>query len=134
VDLGQLLRLTEERLQRDTNLKGDPSKGRKRNDTADILARSQTVSAFLSKKATPRWAQCLSKGTMPTLSSEQHAALRYVIPQIVAAIETCRLVEGKIQLERELAERTRLAVWGRWQLPWLTTSRIRSAPSRPLSS
>lgn len=46
------------------------------------------------------------------LTNEQNTALRFVAPQVVAAIETCRLVEGKIQLERELAERTRLATLG----------------------
>jgi signal transduction histidine kinase len=54
----------------------------------------------------------LIEGHHGTLANEQNAALRYVIPQIVASIETCRLVEGKIQLERELAERTRLASLG----------------------
>jgi signal transduction histidine kinase len=52
------------------------------------------------------------EGNNGPLASEQHAALRYVVPQMVAAIETCKLVEGKIQLERELAERTRLASLG----------------------
>lgn len=46
------------------------------------------------------------------VNSEQQAALRFVAPQIVGAIEACRLVEGKIQLERELAERDRMATLG----------------------
>ncbi len=74
---------------------------------------TRTASTFCFKKESCRYgAACLSKVTTPPCASEQHAALRYVIPQIVAAIETCRLLEGKIQLERELAERTRLASLG----------------------
>jgi len=46
------------------------------------------------------------------INSEQRAALRFTAPQIVAAIEACKLVEGKIELERELAERNRLATLG----------------------
>lgn len=46
------------------------------------------------------------------LSTEQQAALRFLVTQIVAAIENCRLTEGKIRLERELAEREKMATLG----------------------
>ena len=45
-------------------------------------------------------------------SSEQQAGLRFLIPQIVASIEICQMAEGKIQLERELAERSKMASLG----------------------
>ena len=46
------------------------------------------------------------------LSNEQQAALRYLVPQIAAAIESCQLLEGKIRLERELAEHSKMASLG----------------------
>ncbi len=46
------------------------------------------------------------------LSNEQQAGLRYLMPQIAAAIETCQLLEGKIRLERELAEHSKMASLG----------------------
>lgn len=45
-------------------------------------------------------------------SSEQQASLKFLIPQIVASIEICQMAEGKIQLERELAERSKMASLG----------------------
>ena len=113
VDLHQLLRLTEERLRRELNIKairlmveGETA------DSADTLARNQTCERIPLQKGDIPLGAMLVQGHDATLANEQHAALRYVIPQIVAAIETCRLVKGKIQLERELAERTRLASLG----------------------
>jgi len=46
------------------------------------------------------------------LSNEQEAGLRYLVPQIAAAIESCQLLEGKIRLERELAEHSKMASLG----------------------
>jgi signal transduction histidine kinase len=46
------------------------------------------------------------------LSTQQEAALRFLITQIVAAIENCRLTEGKVRLERELAKRNEMATIG----------------------
>jgi signal transduction histidine kinase len=47
------------------------------------------------------------------LSTEQQAALRFLTTKIVAAIENCRLTEGKIRLEHELAEQDKMATIGR---------------------
>lgn len=47
------------------------------------------------------------------VSTEQQAALRFLVTQIVAAIENCRLTEGKIRLERELKDREKMAALGR---------------------
>jgi signal transduction histidine kinase len=46
------------------------------------------------------------------ISGETRAALEFVCEQLPAALDVCRLIEEKLQLERELAERERLAVLG----------------------
>ncbi len=46
------------------------------------------------------------------LSGETHAALDYLSEQLPAAIDLCRLLDEKLRLERELAERERLALLG----------------------
>lgn len=46
------------------------------------------------------------------LSGETRAALEFVCEQLPAALDLCRLIEEKLGLERELAERERLAALG----------------------
>ncbi len=46
------------------------------------------------------------------LSGETFAALEFLCEQLPAALDLCRLIEEKLSLERELAERERLAVLG----------------------
>jgi len=46
------------------------------------------------------------------LTGETSAALEFLAEQLPASIDLCRLIEDKVQLERELAERERLAVLG----------------------
>jgi signal transduction histidine kinase len=46
------------------------------------------------------------------ISGETRAALEFVCEQLPGALDVCRLIEEKLQLERELAERERLAVLG----------------------
>ena len=46
------------------------------------------------------------------LSGETAAALEFLCEQLPGALDLCRLIEEKLQLERELAERGRLAVLG----------------------
>ena len=46
------------------------------------------------------------------LTGETSAALEFLAEQLPAGIDLCRLIEDKVQLERELAERERLAVLG----------------------
>jgi len=52
------------------------------------------------------------QGQVNDLSTEQQAGIRFLATQIVTAIESCKLAEGKIYLERELAERDKLATLG----------------------
>ena len=51
-----------------------------------------------------------SHGAM--LSGETAAALEFLCEQLPGALDLCRLIEEKLQLERELAERERLALLG----------------------
>ena len=46
------------------------------------------------------------------LSGETAAALEFLCEQLPAALDLCRLIEEKLRLERELAERERLALVG----------------------
>lgn len=46
------------------------------------------------------------------LSGETQAALEFLCEQLPGALDLCRLIEEKLRLERELAERERLAVLG----------------------
>jgi signal transduction histidine kinase len=46
------------------------------------------------------------------LSGETEAALEYLCEQLPGPIDLCRLIDEKLRLERELAERERLAVLG----------------------
>jgi signal transduction histidine kinase len=46
------------------------------------------------------------------LSGETEAALEFLCEQLPGALDLCRLIEEKLRLERELAERERLAVLG----------------------
>lgn len=47
-----------------------------------------------------------------SLSGETRAALEFLSEQLPGALDLCRLIEEKLQLERELAERERLALVG----------------------
>jgi signal transduction histidine kinase len=46
------------------------------------------------------------------ISGETYAALEFLCEQLPSAFDLCRLIEEKLQLERELAERERLALVG----------------------
>jgi signal transduction histidine kinase len=46
------------------------------------------------------------------LSGETRAALEFICEQLPAAFDLCRLIEEKLRLERELAERERMAALG----------------------
>jgi signal transduction histidine kinase len=56
------------------------------------------------------WLKVRAHGAM--ISGETYAALEFLCEQLPAAFDLCRLIEEKLQLERELAERERLALVG----------------------
>jgi signal transduction histidine kinase len=47
-----------------------------------------------------------------TISGDTRAALKFLCEQLPGALDLCRLIEEKLRLERELAERERLALVG----------------------
>jgi signal transduction histidine kinase len=47
-----------------------------------------------------------------TISGDTRAALEFLCEQLLGALDLCRLIEEKLRLERELAERERLALVG----------------------
>jgi signal transduction histidine kinase len=47
-----------------------------------------------------------------TISGDTRAALEFLCEQLPGALDLCRLIEEKLELERELAERERLALVG----------------------
>ena len=73
----------------------------------------------------PRWSQALAihRGAQvigqlevvaapPGLSGEQLAALQLLADQLAAAVEVCQLIADKVRLERELAEKAKMAFLG----------------------
>jgi signal transduction histidine kinase len=52
------------------------------------------------------------RGHGAMLSGETFAALQFISEQLPGALDLCRLIEEKLRLERELAERERLALLG----------------------
>jgi signal transduction histidine kinase len=56
------------------------------------------------------WLRVRAYGAM--ISGETYAALEFLCEQLPGAFDLCRLIEEKLQLERELAERERLALVG----------------------
>src|SRR5262249_30778690 len=63
-------------------------------------------------QATRRLGTLAAKAHGAMLSGETHVALEFLCEQLPAAIDLCRLIEEKLRLERELAERERLALVG----------------------
>lgn len=56
------------------------------------------------------WLRVRAYGAM--ISGETYAALEFLCEQLPGAFDLCQLIEEKLQLERELAERERLALVG----------------------
>ncbi len=64
----------------------------------------------------------------PELSGEQAGALQLLADQMAAAIELCQLIAAKVELERELAEKAKMAFLGEM------AARIAHNVKNPLSS
>ena len=67
---------------------------------------------FVVRRGTHQMGTLRVKAHGAMLSGETHAALEFLCEQLPAAIDLCRLIEEKLVLERELAERERLALVG----------------------
>jgi len=67
---------------------------------------------FAIERAGERVGRLSVKSHGAMLSGETRAALQFLCEQLPGALDLCRLIEEKLRLERELAERERLAVLG----------------------
>ncbi len=117
VEMQPLLQLIEDLLQKELHLK-----------SAKVILRSNSSRGFQHEvdkgsaagsferipffKGEQPLGEIQVQGLSDKLSTEQQAGLNFLVTPIVAAIENCRLMEGKIHLERELAERDKMATLG----------------------
>jgi signal transduction histidine kinase len=113
-DLLSLLRAIERRVKEQFDLRNAKLVVVEPNLGAEFAANSMPSGGELFPIASPgRLNAALTvwpHGAM--LSGDAHAALEFLCEQLPASIELCRSIEEKLQLERELAERERLAVLG----------------------
>jgi two-component system, NtrC family, sensor histidine kinase HydH len=70
------------------------------------------LDAFEIRRGTEHLGRLKVRAHGAMISGETYAALEFLCEQLPAAFDLCRLIEEKLQLERELAERERLALVG----------------------
>ena len=75
--------------------------------------RRDTGERFLLKQGEETIGELQAASASGRLSTEQQAGVQLVAAQFVGALQNCRLAQGKIELERELAERDKWASLGR---------------------
>jgi signal transduction histidine kinase len=76
------------------------------------LAQIGATAAYALKREDELIGLMILSGEPRTFTSEKRAILDVLAGQVAVEIETCRLVEEKVRLERELASRERLATLG----------------------
>jgi len=76
------------------------------------VAKGGSEEAFAVGRTGHSLGQLRVKAHGAMISGETYAALEFVAEQLPAAFDLCRLIEEKLQLERELAERERMALVG----------------------
>jgi signal transduction histidine kinase len=79
---------------------------------AEAGAEGGVFYAFEIKRGTEHLGSLKVKAHGAMISGETYAALEFLCEQLPGAFDLCRLIEEKLQLERELAERERLALVG----------------------
>jgi signal transduction histidine kinase len=79
---------------------------------AGEVRRSGSEERFETRRGSQRLGALAVRSHGAMVSGETYAALEFVCEQLPAAFDLCRLIEEKLQLERELAERQRLALVG----------------------
>jgi signal transduction histidine kinase len=84
----------------------DTSSGR------DVVGKSSSEEDFVIGKSGHCIGRMRVRAHGAMISGETYAALEFLCEQLPAAFDLCRLIEEKLQLERELAERERLALVG----------------------
>jgi signal transduction histidine kinase len=77
-----------------------------------LTAKSSSEEAFPIARSGQYFGQLHVRSHGAMISGETYAALEFVAEQLPAAFDLCRLIEEKLQLERELAERERMALIG----------------------
>ena len=112
-DMPQLVRVIEDRLKEQfefadaklTLQEAEP--GMQRRD-----ARKQLKESFPVRQVERRIATLGIEPHGAMISGETRAALEFLCEQLAGALDLCRLIDEKVRLERELAERERLALLG----------------------
>lgn len=79
---------------------------------AVVPAKSSSGEVFALMRSGRRIGQLSVRAHGAMISGETYAALEFVAEQLPAAFDLCRLIEEKLQLERELAQRERMALVG----------------------
>ena len=80
--------------------------------TKEDLERGASEEEFVIRQSGKAIGSLRVKAHGAMLSGETGAALEFLCEQLLGALDLCRLIEEKLRLERELAERERLAVLG----------------------
>jgi len=131
-ELASLIRYTEETIKRGlevTNVRILPSariaEGPERRLSQKMIERSADVVetdndleaagatiAYALRRESELVGMLLITAVQHTLTSEKRAILDVLASQVAVEVETCRLIEEKVRLERELASRERLATLG----------------------
>jgi signal transduction histidine kinase len=78
----------------------------------EVVADGSVLDAFEIRRGTEHFGTLKVRAHGAMISGETYAALEFLCEQLPAAFDLCRLIEEKLQLERELAERERLALVG----------------------
>jgi signal transduction histidine kinase len=86
-----------------------PSEGA---SSVSVAPKTGSEEIFPITRSERRLGQLRVKPHGAMISGETYAALEFVAEQLPAAFDLCRLIEEKLQLERELAERERMALVG----------------------
>jgi signal transduction histidine kinase len=73
---------------------------------------ARSAQSFEIRRAGERLGSLRAQSFGAMISGETYAALEFLCEQLPGAFDLCRLIEEKLQLERELAERERLALVG----------------------
>jgi len=81
-------------------------------ESDEDLSRLQATAAYALSREGALIGLMLIAADQRTLTSEKGEVLKVLAGQVAIEIESCRLVEEKVQLERELASRERLATLG----------------------
>jgi signal transduction histidine kinase len=89
----------------DFDLSREPRQDMKTEDAGSIQI-------FEIRRAGERLGSLRAQSFGAMISGETYAALEFLCEQLPGAFDLCRLIEEKLQLERELAERERLALVG----------------------